>query len=119
MWWTGIYGKKHKNYSAQGVGNQAIIVYPKENLVIINRTDTYQRKSVKTADLKKLAEMIFEEAGAAYERKKTDEQSQFDHVFKDAFRSQTYADQQSCGDACYRVNRPIQRSPKKRRNNSI
>ena len=59
LWWTGIYGKKPKNYSAQGVGNQAIIVYPKEGIVMINRTDTWKRKSVDTEDLKKLTEMIF------------------------------------------------------------
>ena len=77
LWWTGIYGKKHKNYSAQGVGNQAIIVYPKDGLVMVNRTDTWQRKSVDTDDLKKLTEMIFaahtgkNQAGAALQELKT------------------------------------------------
>ena len=60
MWWTGIYGNKHKNYSAQGVGNQAIIVFPEDNVIMVNRANTYLGKSVKTADLQKLTQLIWE-----------------------------------------------------------
>jgi len=59
MWWTGIYGDKHPNYSMQGVGNQAVIVFPKDNVVMVNRTDTYLRHSVETEDLVKLTEMLW------------------------------------------------------------
>jgi CubicO group peptidase (beta-lactamase class C family) len=60
MWWTGIYGKKHPNYSMQGVGNQSVIVFPKENVVMVNRTNTFLRHSVETDDLVRLTEMLWE-----------------------------------------------------------
>ena len=60
LWWTGIYGDEHLNYSAQGVGNQAIIVYPEDNVVIVNRANTFLGKSVRTNDLIKLTKMVFE-----------------------------------------------------------
>lgn len=60
MWWTGIYGSDHPNYSMQGVGNQAVIVFPKDNVVMVNRTDTYLGHSVETDDLVRLTNMIWE-----------------------------------------------------------
>ena len=59
MWWTGIYGDEHRNYSAQGVGNQSIIVYPDDHIVLVNRANTYLGESVKTSDLVKLTKMVF------------------------------------------------------------
>ena len=60
LWWTGIYGGKHRNYSAQGVGNQAIIVYPDDNIVMVNRANTYRGERVATNDLIKLTQMVLE-----------------------------------------------------------
>ena len=60
MWWMHLYGDEHFNYSAQGVGNQAIIVFPNDNIVMINRTNTFKGDRVNGQDLKKLTEMIFE-----------------------------------------------------------
>ncbi len=59
MWWMHLYGKEHLNYSAQGVGNQAIIVYPEDNIVIINRTNTFVGDRVSGNNLRKLTKMIF------------------------------------------------------------
>ncbi len=58
LWWTGMYGNKNRNYSAQGVGNQAIIVYPDDNVVIVNRANTFYNRAVATEDLVKLTEMV-------------------------------------------------------------
>ena len=60
LWWTGIYGDEHPNYSAQGVGNQSVIVYPEDNIVLVNRANTFLRESVRTRDLVKLTKMVFE-----------------------------------------------------------
>jgi CubicO group peptidase (beta-lactamase class C family) len=59
MWWMNLYGDEHVNYSAQGVGNQAIIVYPNDNLVMINRTNTFVGDRVSNTNLRKLTEMVF------------------------------------------------------------
>ena len=59
MWWTGIYGDTHKNYSAQGVGNQAIIVFPEHNVVMVNRANTYKGERVKTSDLQMLTKLAW------------------------------------------------------------
>ncbi len=60
MWWTGIYGDEHPNYSAQGVGNQAVIVFPDENIVMVNRANTFEGERVSTSDLIRLTEMLFD-----------------------------------------------------------
>lgn len=65
MWWTGIYGSDPVNYSAQGVGNQAIIVYPTEKIVMVNRANTYMGKSVRTKDLVQLTEKVLAAKTAA------------------------------------------------------
>lgn len=59
LWWTGMYGNRHRNYSAQGVGNQAIIVYPDENVVMVNRANTFLGQNVATEDLVKLTELVW------------------------------------------------------------
>jgi CubicO group peptidase (beta-lactamase class C family) len=59
MWWTfatpetGVAG-----YSARGVGGQMIAVLPKADLVVINRTDTYEQKNVGTNQRMRLIEMV-------------------------------------------------------------
>ena len=60
LWWTGIYGEKPRNFSAQGVGNQAIIVYPDDNIVMVNRANTYRGERVATQDLVKLTQLVLQ-----------------------------------------------------------
>lgn len=59
MWWMNMYGTERFNYSAQGVGNQAIIVYPNDNTVMINRTNTFVGDRISNTSLRKLTEMVF------------------------------------------------------------
>ncbi len=59
LWWTNIYGTERPNYSAQGVGNQAIIVYPEENVVLVNRANTFEGERVDTDDLIELTKKVF------------------------------------------------------------
>ena len=58
LWWTGIYGNEHKNYSMQGVGNQAVIVYPEDDIILVNRTNTFRRERVTTEDLVRLTNAV-------------------------------------------------------------
>lgn len=63
MWWTNIYGEEHPNYSMQGVGNQAVIVFPEDNVVMVNRADTYLGRPVKTEDLVQLTKLVWAARG--------------------------------------------------------
>jgi len=59
LWWTNMYGTKRTNYSARGLREHAIIIYPEENVVLVNRVNTFMGNSVSKADLTKWTEMIF------------------------------------------------------------
>lgn len=58
LWWTNMYGDTPANYSAQGVGNQAIIVYPGQDIVMVNRANTFKGENVATDSLLKLTRLV-------------------------------------------------------------
>ena len=58
IWTENLDDGQIKNYSARGVGNQAIVVYPELDLVMVNRTNTYIGRSVSNQDLNDLMLMI-------------------------------------------------------------
>ena len=58
MIWTEKMMDSIYNYSARGVGNQAIVVFPQLDIVMVNRANTFKGERVDSKDLNRLMEMI-------------------------------------------------------------
>jgi CubicO group peptidase (beta-lactamase class C family) len=58
LWGVSEYFSKYKMFFASGVGGQFLAVFPTEDLVLVNRTDTYLNKQVLDRELTRLFDLI-------------------------------------------------------------
>jgi CubicO group peptidase (beta-lactamase class C family) len=60
LWGVSEYFSKYRMYYASGVGGQFLAVFPTEDLVLVNRTNTYLDKQVLDRELTRLFDLILE-----------------------------------------------------------